>query len=212
MTSASDARFGPTTTPDPRRSGAWTRRLAGALLAAGCCAGSLAVLPAAAHARQGATLRPAVASAPSMSVAAFCAHFPATKISSIIGAKVALFEAVIEKGSWECILEGTREVVISRDPDIPPSELSTLKKAEARFKAESPKGVDISFTALPSLGPTAFSWSYTDNGGLLVGVGNNKGSTAWGAVLGANVKIMGAAAPHVPVVEHLVELDMAVPL
>ncbi len=213
--SVSDAGSPCTSRLNPLRSRVRARQLASILFAASTCAASLAVLPAAAHAQQRpAASKPAIASARSLlstPIAAFCAHFSASKVSSIVGAKVILVEAVIETGSWECIFEGAREVVISRNPDIPPSDLSTLKKAEARFKAESPKGVSITFTPLPSLGKTAFSWSYEDNGGLLVGVGNNKGSTAWGAVLGAGVKIMGAAAPHVPVVEHLVELDMAVP-
>lgn len=191
------------------------RRLAGVLIVAGGCTASLVILPTTAQAQQGtkaavgATTRPQAShSLPLSAASTFCAHFSATKVSSIVGAKVALFEAIPEKTSLECIFEGAREVVISREP-VPASDLSTLAKAEARFKAESPKGVKIAFTALPSLGPTAFSWSYVENGGLLVGVGNNKGNMAWGAVVGASVKIMGAPASHVTAVEHLVELDMA---
>jgi len=101
-----------------------------------------------------------------------------------------------------------REVIISREP-LTASALSTLAKAEARFKAGSPKGAKIAFTALPKLGPIAFSWSYVDNGGLLVGVEYNKGNMAWGAVVGASVNLMGAPASHVAAVEQLIKLDMA---
>ncbi len=185
----------------PRRRG---RRLAGLLLIAASCA-SLAIVPAAgAQAEHGSV---ASSFTPRSAASVFCAHFSATKVSSIVGAKVSLFEAIPEGTSLECIFEGAREVIISRKSPVP--VVTTLAKAEAGFKAASPKGVKITFTAVPSLGPTAFSWSYTDNGGLLVGIGNNKNTTAWGAVVGASVKIMGSPTSHVAAVVHLVQLDMA---
>jgi hypothetical protein len=94
---------------------------------------------------------------------------------------------------------------------MPPAEVATLKAAEAFFVAQQPKGVKVLFTALPSLGPTAFSWTYARpvNGGQLVGVANNIKTTGYGAVMGRGAKTFGSAAAHVPVLERLLKLDMA---
>ncbi len=215
MTSASDTGPQSTEAASPHRPKPFGRRLAAVVFTASTCMASMAILPASAHAQQRSTVGAPVATAApvgsSLTITAFCAHFSPSTISSIVGAKVVLVRGVIETGSWECIFAGLREVIISREPSVPAGELSTLAKAEAVFKAKSPKGAKITFTALPSLGKTAFSWSYVDNGGLLVGVGNNAGKTAWGAVLGAGVAIMGSAAPHVPAVERLIKLDMDAP-
>ena len=225
MLSAYRARPPHTEAANRRRSRAWARRLVGALLAASGCAASLALLPATSQAQQhstAGTVRAAsafagVSSVPGSAVSAFCAHFSTTKVSSIVGSTVLLGKAdALSSNSFECryfaigAKTAGEQVIISRDTNVPASELSSRTKAEARLKAESPKGLTITFTSLPSLGPTAFSWTYELNGGRLVGVGNNRGTTAWGALVGGNIKLMGAAAAHVPVIEKLIELDMAV--
>lgn len=191
-----------------------TRRSVVMLLAACGCATFLVALPASSQARlSGRTATPS-------SAAAFCAKIPAARVSSTIGATVSLTQAVLEKTTLECIYFGKTaasathpidEVVISMEPRIPASELSTRAKAEARVAAESPKDVKLIFTSLPSVGSTAFSWTYTQalNGGQLVGVADNKGTTAYGVVLGGPAKTFGTAAGHVTVGEHLLALDIA---
>jgi len=192
----------------------WARRSAGMLLAAGSCAVSLAVLPATAEAQLPGR------STPRSAVSTLCSHLPASKVSSIIGTRVSLLRAVREKTTLECIYLGKvaatakhpiDEVVISKEPGIPASELSTRARAEARVAAESPKGVKLIFTSLPAVGPTAFSWTYAKslNGGQLVGVANNKGTTGYGVALGGAAKTFGKAAGHVPAGEHLLALDLA---
>ena len=96
-------------------------------------------------------------------------------------------------------------------PKMLSAEVGTLKAAEAYLAAQSMKGVKILFTALPSLGPTAFSWTYAKpvNGGQLVGVANNVKTTGYGAAMGRGAKTFGSAAAHVPVLERLIRLDMA---
>ncbi len=196
--------------------------LAGMLLAASGCAASLALLPTTAQAQQhGAGSQHAAPvlvgrrSAPGLTISAFCAHFPVKTVSSTVGANERLLEAVIENSSYECIFEPTTasgwEVIISMTPKMPPAEVATLKAAEASLAARSPKGVKVLFTALPSLGPIAFSWTYTKpvNGGQLVGVVNNIKTTSYGAVMGRGAKTFGSAAAHVPVLERLLKLDMA---
>ena len=110
------------------------RRLGVLMLIASSCA-SLAILPAAGA--QAKHSGPASGLASRSAASAFCAHFPASKISSIVGAKVASSEAIPEGRSLECIFEGLREVVISRKSPVP--VLTTLAKAEAAFKAGSPQ-------------------------------------------------------------------------
>ena len=196
--------------------------LAGMLLAASGCAASLALLPTTAQAQpqgagqqRGATTLVGRTSSPGSAISAFCAHFPAKTVSSTVGANEWLFKAVIENSSYECIFEPTSasgwEVIISMNPKIPSAEVATLQAAEASFSAKSPKGVKVLFTALPSLGPTAFSWTYAKpvNGGRLVGVADNTKTTGFGVVMGRGAKTFGTAAAHVPVLERLLKLDMA---
>ena len=204
------------------RRGARARWLAGAMLAAGSCAACLAFLPVTAQAQQHGAGSLSAASvpvgrspAPGSAISAFCAHFSVKNVSSIVGANETLLEAVISKGSYECIFMGTTasgwEVIISMKPGIPASELATLAAAEARVTAESGKGVKLIFTALPSVGKTAFSWTYAHslNGGQLVGVADNKGTTGYGTAMGRGAKTFGSAAAHVPALERLLTLDMA---
>jgi hypothetical protein len=185
------------------------------LLAAGSCAASLLVLPVMAQAQPSGRT-----ATPGSTVSSFCAKIPASKVSSTIGTTVSLTQAVLEKTTLECIYFGKTatstthpidEVVISMQPGIPASELSTRTKAEARVAALSPKGVKLIFTSLPSVGSTAFSWTYAQslNGGQLVGVADNKGTTGYGVALGGAAKTFGTAAGHVAVGEHLLALDMA---
>ena len=214
MTSTFSAGASHTPTTISIRCRAWAWRSAGMLLAAGSCAVSLAIFPATAEA-----LQPS-ATGPRSTVSTFCAHIPATKVSSIVGTTVSLFEAVVKSNALECIYFGKvaasvahpiDEVVITKQPGIPASQLATRAKAEARIAAESPKGVKLIFTSLPSVGSTAFSWTYGEalNGGQLVGVADNKGTTGYGVALGGAAKTFGAAAGHVPVGERLLTLDIA---
>ncbi len=213
MMSTSRAAMSHTASTIPIRRRAWARRSAAMLLAAGSCAVSLAVFPATAEA-----LQPS-ATGPRSTVSTFCAHIPATKVSSIVGATVSLFEAVVKSNTLECIYFGKApasvthpidEVVISKQPGIPASQLSSRAKAEARIAAESPKGVKLIFTSLPSVGSTAFSWTYAQslNGGQLVGVADNKGTTGYGVALGGAAKTFGTAARQIPAGERLLALDI----
>jgi hypothetical protein len=182
--------------------------VAGALLVAGSYVASLAVTTAGAQTGN-VKATSARSSAPLSAASDFCAHFSASKVSSTIGGKVKLFEAVAKSStSLECIFEGTEQVVISRDTGILASELSTRAKAEARIKAQSPKGVKITFVSLPSLGATAFSWTYEINGGQLLGVGDNSKTTAYGALIGGAPKLISAPG-RTNVVVNLVKLDLA---
>ena len=190
------------------------RRFAGMLFAAGSATASLLILAAVAQAEPSGRT-----ATPGSSVASFCAKIPAAEVSSIIGTTVSLTQAVLEKTTLECIYFGKTvataahpidEVVISMQPGIPASELATRAKAEARLTAMAPKGVKLIFTPLPSVGSTAFSWTYAQslNGGQLVGVADNKGTTGYGVALGGAAKTFGTAAGHVAVGEHLLALDM----
>ncbi|MGO9963502.1 MAG: hypothetical protein ACLPUG_08765 [Acidimicrobiales bacterium] len=204
------------------RRGGRGRVAAGGMLAAAGLAASLAVMPAGAQAGQlgtplsrAASVRAGQGSVPVPGASAFCAHFPVAKVSSVVGANERLLEAVIENTSYECIFFGTTaagwEVIISMRPISPHGAIATLKQAEARVAAESAKGVVVVFTALPTIGKTAFSWTYAKplNGGQLVGVADNTNTTGYGAAMGRAAATFGSAPAHLPVLERLLSLDMA---
>ena len=184
------------------------RSLFATMLAVGTFLSFLALGPMAAQAqvRHEAPLA-VTGTAPGSAVATFCAHLPASTVSSTVGYEVKLLEAKVENGSDECVYFGAVEVIIAQHPNVPAGELSTLAKAEAHLKAESPKSVKITFTALPSLGPTAFIWTYTLNGGKLVGIGDNKGSTSWGSLISGRPSLVTGAS-HITALEHLIKDDM----
>ena len=168
-TSCAGAPRGATTTSIRHRARAlW---LAGAMLAASSCVASLAVLPAAAQARHETGSQRVCIRADRTELHAAHGHLgflrPLPGLDCLLdrrGKGTHVFEAVIENSTYECIFLGTTaagwEVIISRRAGIPASELATLAAAEARVTAESGKGAKLIFTALPSIGKTAFSWTY----------------------------------------------------
>lgn len=199
----------------------WIPRAASALLVAGSCVTSLAFLPSTAQAAQRAPVGASSARVgrgpiAHSAVANYCAKIPASKISPIVGATVKLFEAVVNKTSLECIYFDTsvsakvREVVLTMQPGMNPV-IASLSQAEATLKARSPKTVRIIFTAQPSVGKTAFTWTYSKplNGGQLVGIGYNKGSTGYGAAIGGAAKTFGSAASYVTALKKLLALTIA---
>lgn len=191
--------------PDSTRSWRTCRVVLGLALAGAVVSLCAVSLPSASA--QGATGR---ALLPRSAATSFCAHFGASSVSATVGHSVKLLTAQVVNGSDECIFEGAIRVIISQRPKVTPAgELSSLAKAEAYLKAESPKGVKITFQALPKLGPTAFSWTYDLNGGELVGVGDSKGTKAWGALVGGSPKLLGSPSSHVTALEHLIDLDIA---
>jgi hypothetical protein len=227
-TSSADASHTATTT-SIRRS-AWACRLAGVLLVAGSCAASLAILPITAQAQRLGTegpLRTAAAlsgrsSTPLSAASAFCARLSISKISSAVGTpELFLLEAVPKGTELECIFFTKKigavldEIIISTQPGIPASQ-ATLANVEAKLRAESPKGVTLKITVLPTLGAAALSWTYAKpvNGGQLVGIADDvanskKLATGYGAVVGGAAKTFGTGASHLSVLEKLIALDMA---
>jgi hypothetical protein len=95
---------------------------------------------------------------------------------------------------------------------VPSGAIATLQQAEARVTAESAKGATVVFTPLPSVGKTAFSWTYLKslNGGQLAGVADNNKATGYGAAMGRAAATFGKAAAHLTVLERLLSLDMVV--
>jgi hypothetical protein len=229
MTSTSNTGSSHTAATPSIRRRPLAQRSARMLLAAGGCTACLAVLSATAQARQHSTARwlgsetvLAARSSTPPSAATFCSNknLSVSKVSSIVGTTVYLTETAVKNGNLECIYFGKTaastahpidEVVISMQPKIPSSEVaSTPGQAEAQVTAASPTGTKLIFTSLPSVGKTAFSWTYaqTLNGGQLVGIADEKGTTGYGAVVGGAAKTFGAAATHLSVLERLLALDM----
>ena len=164
-----------------------------------------------------ATVASASRIAPRSAVSTYCARISLSKIASIVGSKVTLFEAVVERTTLECIYFGSQlsvsrpEVVLSMEPNLPAVQVATRAAAEARIAKETPKGVKLIFGSLSSVGSTAFSWYYSGalNGGQLVGAANNKGTTGYGAVVGGAAKYFGSPSGHIPAAVRLLALAMA---
>jgi hypothetical protein len=159
------------------------RRLAGVLLAAGACLVSFPV---------------ATLAASSSSAAAYCSHLPAAKVTSILGSKVSFKAAVLVKTTLECEYAGAAFVTLLKEPGIPAANLATLSKAEATALSGFPKGTKVNFAALPALGKTSFSWTATIEGLQFSGVGENKGTTGYGAEMSGK--------PDIPKLKRLIAL------
>jgi hypothetical protein len=166
---------------------AWSRRTVCALLATGAC---VAAYPAATQASSGSP------------AAAYCSHLPASKVASIVGGKAAFKSAVVVKTTLECdYTAGAAIVALLKEPGLPASSLATLSKAEATALSGFPKGTKVKFSALPALGKTSFSWTATIEGEQFGGVGENKGTTGYGAELSGK--------PNIPKLERLIALAIA---
>ena len=166
---------------------AWRRRNVAALIATGACVAAFPAAP------QAASVSPA---------AAYCSHLPASKVAAIVGGNAVFRSAVAVKTALECeYLAGTAIVVLLKEPGIPASGLATLSKAEATAREGFPPGTKVQFSALPALGKTSFSWSATIEGAQFGGVGENKGTTGYGAELSGK--------PNIPKLERLIALAIA---
>jgi hypothetical protein len=103
-------------------------------------------------------------------------------VSSVARARVKFLEAVVVGPSLDCVYEGPGGIVaIDEAPGVPAVDRATLARAEALTAKSLPKGTKIRFSALPSLGPTAFSWTAAIEGLQFTGIANDKGTTGYGA-------------------------------
>ena len=185
--SASGTDAATTATTNPPQRLAWRRRNVGALLAAGACVAAFPAAP------QAASVSPA---------AAYCSHLPASKIGPIVGGKAVFRGATSVKTALDCeYTAGTAVIVLLKETGIPASGLATLAKAEATALKGFPPGTKVKFSPLPALGKTSFSWTATIEGEQFGGVGENKGTTGYGAELSGKADI--------PKLERLIALAIA---
>ena len=129
------------------------------------------------------------AAAAASPVSTFCAHLPAAKVSSIVGASVAFRSATVVKGTLECEYAGPVVVVILKEPGLPAAKLATRASAEATAKSGFPAGTRIAFSALPALGASAFSWTATIAGTAFNRIGANKGTTGYGVEVSGSPRL-----------------------
>jgi hypothetical protein len=181
--SHTDGRSDPAASPRSARRGL---REVAVLLAAG--AGLVAVAPA----------LEASAATPA---AAYCSPLSASKVSAIVGGAVKFVAAAAVKTSLECEYTGTSIVTLLKETGIPKSALATRSKAEATALTGFPAGTKVVFSALSALGATGFSWTATIEGHQFAGVGENKGTTGYGA------EMLGK--PDISKLERLIALAIA---
>jgi hypothetical protein len=123
-------------------------------------------------------------------VPSFCAHLPASSLSSALGVQVTYFEGhLLRSGSLVCTYgtfpsHGTfaAELDVSKHAGLRSSQLVTLAAREATI-IHVPRHVTAAFAALPALGAEAFSCSYTVNGTRFLGVVNFAGTSGYLASL-----------------------------
>jgi len=148
----------------------------------------------------------------------YCAKLPATKISAAVKAKFKFIESRVFDFTVECVYfavvpntSSGDEIIISTHPRIPAGQVATLSAAERRLTSEVPKNVQLSFTPLPALGPTAFRWSYKTplNGGQVIGIADNRRTTGFGVLIGGPAQHFGFPITHLNAAERLLTLGMA---
>jgi hypothetical protein len=135
-------------------------------------------------------------------VPAFCSRLSPSKIGSIVGGSVTLLQTSDKGKIIACIFKGSvGSVSIETETDLPTTSTSTLSGAEKTAKANFPAGLKITFAAVPSIGPTAYSWSAKIYATPYVGLNTNQGS------VGYYIEMQGA--PKLTVLEKLIKYEIA---
>jgi hypothetical protein len=135
-------------------------------------------------------------------VPAFCSRLSLAKIGSIVGGSVSLLETSVKGKITACIFSGSvGSVSIETETALPSSSTSTLSGAEKTAKANFPAGLKIKFAAVPSIGPTSYTWSAKIAGTPYVGLNTNRGS------VGYFVEMQGAL--KLSVLEKLITYEIA---
>ena len=169
----------------PRKHRARARRTAPALVATGTLAVSVLVgVP------NGVGAQTEAPSGYSSAASIYCARIPAPRVSSVVGATVALLEAVDVKPTLECIYEGGPGIVaVDKEPGVPAAHGVTLAKAEATAASAFPKGTKVTFSPLPSLSPTAFKWAALVEGIQFNGISTTKGGEGYGSEMSGELQL-----------------------
>jgi hypothetical protein len=111
-------------------------------------------------------------------------------VSSIVGATVALLEAVAVKPTLECIYEGGPGIVgVDKGPATSTGHSATLTKAEAAAAGAFPKGTKVTFSPLPSLSPTAFKWAAVVEGIQFNGIAATKSGEGYGSEMSGGLQL-----------------------
>lgn len=136
------------------------------------------------------------------SVPAFCSRLSPSKLGSIVGASISLSETSSKGKIIACIFSSSAGTIsIETQSGLPPASTSTLSGAESLAKANFPAGLKITFTAAPSIGSTAFTWSATIAGSPYVGLNANRGS------IGYFIEMQGKL--QLPILEKLMKYEIA---
>lgn len=135
-------------------------------------------------------------------VPAFCSRLTVAKIGTIVGASVTLLQTNTKGKIIACIFSSSAGTIsIETQSGLSASSTSTLSGAEKLAKANFPAGLKITFAGVPSIGPTAYSWSAKIDGSPYVGLNTNKGS------IGYSVEMQGAL--KLSVLEKLIKFEIA---
>jgi hypothetical protein len=120
----------------------------------------------------------------------FCSRLPIARIDSIVGASVSLADALAEGKVLACIYTGIPgNMSIETQTGIPLPSTSTLSAAEAGARKEFPSGQRVTFAAVPSIGPVAFSWTTHKGTVVYSGLNTYKGSMGYFVEMGGRLKL-----------------------
>ncbi len=136
-------------------------------------------------------LASATGTAPHASSAAttFCARLPIASIAAIEAQSVTLEEATVKGHIIACVYQGALTSSIEVQSDLPSSSTSTLAGAEAATKATFPATVRLTFTAVASVGPTAFDWVARDGSYVYSGLNTYVKSTVYAVELAGALQL-----------------------
>ncbi len=135
-------------------------------------------------------------------VPAFCSQLSLARVGSIVGGKVTLLETSVKGKITACIFSASVGTIsIETETGLSTSSTSTLSDAEKAAQANFPPGLKITFAAVPSIGPTSYSWSAKIAGAPYVGLNTNRRS------VGYYVEMQGS--PKLSVLEKLIKYEVA---
>lgn len=133
---------------------------------------------------------------------AFCSRLSSAKIGSLVGGSVTLVETTVKGKIIACIFSGsTGTISIETETGLSTSSTSTLSGAEKSAMASFPPGLKITFVAVPSIGPTSYSWSAKIAGTPYVGLNTNRSSVGYYAEM--------QGAPKLSVLEKLIKYEVS---
>jgi hypothetical protein len=166
------------------------RAVLGAALVAGSLGGVLLVSYGTAAAMPPAGASTVSSGSATSAAAGFCSRLSIPQIDAIVGAHVSLVEVTTKGKILACVYQGIPDnLSIETQTGLPLSSVSSNSAAEAGTKSAFPPRSKLSFAAVPSFGPVAFTWTTHISGQAFSGLNVYKGTTGYFVEMGGGLKL-----------------------